>query len=54
MKKDADVIPPINVDHDASDGGTFVGRNALANWEDLGYVSLDHGRSISKTVGEYQ
>ncbi|KAI8943042.1 hypothetical protein NX059_001078 [Plenodomus lindquistii] len=50
MKTNAEVQPYNNFDWEDITGSTKEGRGALGDWKKYGYVTMDRGRCISKTV----
>jgi putative alpha-1,2-mannosidase len=50
MKKNAEVTPFNTFSYDDPTASVKEGRGALDDWKNLGYVSLDNTRCISRTV----
>lgn len=50
MKTNAELQPYNNFDFNDPTGSTKEGRNALDDWKTYGFVSVNYGRSISKTA----
>lgn len=50
MVKNAEVSPPYYYDFKAPDDSTKEGRGGLSDWLNLGYVSRDHTRSVTRTM----
>lgn len=50
MVKDAEVTPPNNFDPRANDSSTKEGRGALPDWLDLGFITPNFSRSVSRGI----
>ncbi|PNH26422.1 hypothetical protein BJF96_g10285 [Verticillium dahliae] len=50
MRTNAELQPYNNFDFNDPTGSTKEGRGALDDWKKYGYVSVNYGRSVSKTV----
>jgi predicted alpha-1,2-mannosidase len=50
MQKDAEVVPPNNNDPIAPDSSTAQGRGALSDWHQLGYISPNFTRAVTRAV----
>ncbi|KAK3058044.1 hypothetical protein LTR09_001121 [Extremus antarcticus] len=50
VKKDAEVTPPNNNDPIAPDASTEEGRGALPDWKEIGYISPNFTRAVSRAV----
>ncbi|EPQ25632.1 uncharacterized protein PFL1_06812 [Pseudozyma flocculosa PF-1] len=48
--KDASVLPERNADPVAFDGATKEGRGALDEYNDYGFITRNHTRSVSRTI----
>ncbi|KAK1513659.1 glycosyl hydrolase [Colletotrichum abscissum] len=50
VRTNAEIQPYNNFDFNDPTGSTKEGRGALDDWKKYGYVSVNYGRSVSKTV----
>lgn len=50
VKKDAEVTPPNNEDPRAPDSSTKQGRGALPDWKEIGWISPNFSRAVSRAV----
>jgi putative alpha-1,2-mannosidase len=50
MVKNAEVVPPNNNDPRDTTSSTKEGRGALPDWIQLGYISTNYKRSVSRAI----
>ncbi|KAH7303643.1 glycosyl hydrolase [Stachybotrys elegans] len=50
MKTNAEIVPWNTFDVDDPTGSTQHGRSGLEDWKTRGFISINYGRSVSKTV----
>ena len=50
VKKDAEVTPPNNEDPRAPDSSTKQGRGALPDWKEIGWISPNFSRAVSRAL----
>ncbi|MCJ1312917.1 hypothetical protein MMC25_006593 [Agyrium rufum] len=50
MVKDAEVVPPNNLDPEAPDSSDKEGRGALPDWLQYGYITPNYTRAVSRAI----